>query len=236
VHWSFGKLCPHGVVDALFNLLSARAPRRSEARSETERFAMDDHGRKWVLDLRDLRDKCFLMTSILQEIIRMRNKAALFRGVRKDVVLDNTYLIKKDAFVLVPGAYFQHEKSIWGADHDEFYPWRLMYIMKAEKKSASRQQKSKYWLDFGKTPYICPGRHFVTSELAALVAMKVVRYDMVPEDGEWVEPPVEVMGLAGVNRPKWSPEVKVTMREEYEGAGWDFVGSERINKYPLVNG
>jgi cytochrome P450 len=38
---------------------------------------------------------------------------------------------------------------------------------------------------FGGGKTLCPGRHFATNEVLAVVAMFIVRLDMTPVGGEW---------------------------------------------------
>ncbi|POS70858.1 hypothetical protein DHEL01_v210747 [Diaporthe helianthi] len=48
--------------------------------------------------------------------------------------------------------------------------------------------QDKYLLKKGAGHFLCPGRHFSMSEILAFSAIMVLRFDLKPTAGEWVEP------------------------------------------------
>ena len=73
---------------------------------------------------------------------------------------------------------------------------------------------------------MCPGRHFVTTEILAITAMLVVRYDIrsIGGNGEWVLPTTNKTGsLAAIIPPDYDVKVSVATRKGFEGDQWEFM-------------
>ena len=69
----------------------------------------------------------------------------------------------------------------------------------------------------------CPGRHFASNEILAVVTMFVLRYDMVPTEGKWSLPETKNTNVASVvMEPDTDIEVQVSSRKGYEDGRWAF--------------
>ena len=68
---------------------------------------------------------------------------------------------------------------------------------------------------------MCPGRHFATNEILAVVSMFVLRYEMTPTAGEWSLPTTEKTNLAAVvMEPNTDVEVEVWLRKGFQDGRW----------------
>lgn len=69
----------------------------------------------------------------------------------------------------------------------------------------------------------CPGRHFASNEILAVVTMFVLRYDMAPKDGQWSLPETKKTNVASVvMEPDTDIEVELSLRKGYEDGRWAF--------------
>lgn len=69
-----------------------------------------------------------------------------------------------------------------------------------------------------------------------MVAMMILRYEIVPVDG-WVMPKKLISSMVSIMRPVKSEfPVDVKPRLEYEGTRWDFHVEEGKGQFPLVIG
>lgn len=75
---------------------------------------------------------------------------------------------------------------------------------------------------FGGGKILCPGRHFATNEVLAVVAMFVARFDMTPvgaAGGEWKYPTSKNTNVAAVvMQPDEDIEVEIKTREDFENS------------------
>ena len=183
-----------------------------------------------TLDIGALRDSCPALTSTFQEVLRTRSMASPLRVLRSDTVLDKQYLLRANALLIMPSASINHEARSWG-DDDAFDPLRFT-------DGAKRSPSS--FMAFGAAPELCPGRHFATGEILAIVAMVVLRFEMRPvaNGGEWVAPgKVNLRAVAAtVAPPDEAFEVVFEPVREYEGSAWDFVVTEGKGRFGLVTG
>ncbi|KAG7008470.1 cytochrome P450 monooxygenase [Physcia stellaris] len=171
--------------------------------------------------LRSLKSTCPLLTSTFQEVLRYRSMGTSVRQVTKDTLLDGQWLLKKDSMVQMPSRVLHSDSSLWGPEAHEFNPRRFM---KSEgQPTKSKRAPAAAFRAFGGGSTLCPGRHFATNEVLAVVSMFVMRYEMVPLSGKWTLPTVEKSNAASViMEPDTDVEVLVSQREGYEGDRWSF--------------
>lgn len=137
-------------------------------------FSVDSAG-VHTLDLADIRERCPIFVSTFQETLRTRSNSGQLRVVQKDTLLDDHLLVKAGSIILMPAAVINKHPSVWGADAGTYDPERFSKIDPAQKRS-----KASGFMSFGSSPHICPGRHFASGEILALVAMILVRFDVRP--------------------------------------------------------
>ena len=176
---------------------------------------------KQTLRILTMRDKCHLLHSTFQEMLRVHAHGASSRFVREDTMLTDQYLLKKGMVIQMPMAVMHSDPSIWGADVASFQPSRFL---KPNDTSRGPKPNSPAYRPFGGGASMCPGRHFVTLEVLALTAYMVLRFDMTPTVGEWSIPAQRQESLAtNVFPPEKDVRVKVTRRLGFEHVVWDFI-------------
>ncbi|PWY67640.1 cytochrome P450 [Aspergillus sclerotioniger CBS 115572] len=215
---------------AMFDLYSRPdllAEIRQEMRAHVLRVEADH---RHIIDISALRDQCPLLLSTFQEILRVRSAGAPTRFVLQDTVVADQYLLKAGSVVNMPGEVIGQSDEAWGSSAHEFDARR--YI-----KTEKNPRRTGGFMPFGVSPVICPGRHFASAEILALVAMLALRFDMVPVDGSWQEPPINSQAIASSMRPpKHGFDVRVIPRKEYEGVEWDFEVKEGTGMFNLMVG
>ena len=173
------------------------------------------------LDITSLKTNCPLLTSTYQEVLRYRSMGTSVRQVMEDTVLDNQYLLRKDCMVQMPSRVL-HLSNVWGTDADEFNPKRFMKD-KSQNSGGGKRPTAAAFRAFGGGTTLCPGRHFSTNEILAVVTMFVVRYDMKPIVGEWSLPRTDnTMVAAVIMEPDTDVEVEVSPRSGTADERWTF--------------
>lgn len=176
----------------------------------------------WSLDITSVKNNCPLLTSTFQEVLRHRSMGTSIRQVMEDTVLKDQWLLKKGCMIQMPSRVIHKDASIWGSDVDEFNPRRFMKGA-VQKTGNGKCPNRAAFRAFGGGTTLCPGRHFATTEILAMVTMFVMRYDMVPTAGEWTLPKTDNTNVAAVvMEPDSDVEVEVSAREGFEGGQWTF--------------
>ena len=133
------------------------------------------------IDITSLNSTCTLLTSTFQEVLRYRSIDTSVRQVMHATVLDNRWLLQKDSMVQMPSRVLHSDTSVWCVDANEFNPERFMKL--SEQGAKSQKAPPAAFRAFGGGTTLCPGRHFGTNEVLAMVTMFVMRYDIVPVSG-----------------------------------------------------
>lgn len=174
------------------------------------------------LDITSLKTSCPLLTSTFQEVLRYRSVGTSVRQVMEDTVLDDKWLLKKDCMIQMPSRVIHKDSSIWGSDVDEFNPRRFVKD-EPQKTQSGRRPNATAFRAFGGGTTLCPGRHFATNEILAVVTMFIMRYDMKPTDGEWFMPDTQNTNVtAVVMEPDTDIEVELWTRKGFEKGQWAF--------------
>lgn len=168
-----------------------------------------------------MREKCYLLHSTFQELLRLHAQGAGARFVREDTLLDGQYLLKKGMVVQMPMAVMHSDPSIWGPDAQEFRPRRFL-----KQNAAGNESKAALtaYRPFGGGASMCPGRHFATLQVLAWTAYMILRFDIVPSHGEWSIPETKQESLAtNVFPPMKDLKVRIIPRQGFDDNGWDFI-------------
>ena len=182
----------------------------------------DSSGTTRHIDITSLKSTCPLLTSTFQEVLRYRSMGTSVRQVMEDTLLEGQWLLKKDSMIQMPSRVMHSDSSLWGTDVNEFNPRRFMKNSGQGTKSGKARPAAAFRA-FGGGSTLCPGRHFATNEVLAVVTMFVMRYDMVPQSGEWTLPTVQKTNVAAVvMEPDTDIEVLVSRRSGYEEDNWSF--------------
>ena len=174
------------------------------------------------LDITSLKTSCPLLTSTFQEVLRFRSMGTSVRQVMQDTVLNDNWLLKKDCMIQMPSRVIHKDNSIWGSDADEFNPRRFMKD-EPQKTQDGRRPNATAFRAFGGGTTLCPGRHFATNEILAVVTMCIMRYDMRPTTGEWSLPDTQNTNVASViMEPDTDVQVEISPRKGFEDGQWAF--------------
>lgn len=177
-----------------------------------------------ALDITSLKESCPLLLSSYQEVLRYRSMGTSVREVMEDTYLDQ-WLLKKGAMLQMPSRVIHQDGSLWGDDVDEYNPRRFL---PEQKKNRPRDVCFRA---FGGGKTLCPGRHFATNEILAVVATFVARFDMKPVEGEWRLPTTMNTNVAAVvMQPDHDMDVEIKTRQGFEDVKWaiDLRTSENI--------
>ncbi|MCJ1244726.1 hypothetical protein MMC30_001925 [Trapelia coarctata] len=173
-------------------------------------------------DISSLKTRCPLLASTFQEVLRYTAIGTSVRQVMEDTVLDNQWLLKKGAMVQMPTRIIHRDSSVWGTDVDTFNPRRFMKG-EPQKTDHGKRPNPAAFRAFGGGTTLCPGRHFATTEVLAVVTMFVMRYEMAPVAGKWSMPKTDNTSIAAViMEPDIDIEVEVSTREGSEHGRWAF--------------
>ncbi len=203
-------------------------------REEVEKNALrvDESNTTHTIDLADVKDRCPLLLSTFQEVLRLSSHSTATRMVYRDTILNDQYLLKAGGVLQMPSESIHRERSTWGANSSEFDPSR--FIAGSGVKQSSR---ATGFIPFGTSPNICLGRHFATGEILATVAMLLLRYDITPRNGRWIHPKLNLRAIAAtITPPIGEFPVTISARKAFQGLEWAFTVTEGKSKYPLLIG
>lgn len=200
---------------------------------------------KHEIDITTLEPTCPLLLSSYRELLRHRTQSSSSRWIVQDTIIADTYLLKKDSVLMVPGALI-HADPIWGPDRKEFNPRRFLKPPLSSSSSSSTSSSSTStttttnkttqakphpgaYRAWGGGQTLCPGRFFATTEITSAVAMVVMRFEIEPcadrkgRKGEWVFPKVDGNRVASsIHPPSEDVRVRIREREGYRGCEWGF--------------
>ena len=168
-------------------------------------------------DLLAMSQTCPLLHSTWQEVLRVHALGASSRYILEDVVLDDTFLLRKGMVVQMPMAVMHSDAAAWGENVSDFQPRRFLK-QNSTSKGGFKQNFTAY-RPFGGGASMCPGRHFVTLETMGLAACMLSKFDLVPLDGQWDIPRQKQESLAtNVFPPEKDIRVKFIVRKGLENA------------------
>lgn len=173
------------------------------------------------LDFPKLKEKSFLLLSTFQEVLRLYSRGASSRLVMEDTTLNNQYLLKKGSILMMPTAVIHSDPSTWNCPTD-FQARRFLPKTFAAPEPTKRSSAASY-RPFGGGATLCPGRHFATSEILAVTAMVVYKYELTPIAENWQPPVPHQTSLAtNIFPPRTDLEVRVSLRPRLEDTQWTF--------------
>ena len=156
-------------------------------------------------------ETCPLLYSTWQEVLRVHALGAGSRYILEDVMLDNTFLLRKGMVVQMPTAVMHNDVAAWGEHVHNFQPRRFLkqsFVSKGGFKPSLTAYRP-----FGGGTSMCPGRHFVTLETMAMAACMLSTFDLIPIDGQWSIPRQKQESLAtNVFPPEKDIRVKIVKR------------------------
>lgn len=183
------------------------------------------------LDVVQIKEKCPLFVSTFPEILRLRSHGSTIRLVLQDTILQGCHLLKKDGVVMIPAASLHSDSAVWGPTAGDFRPSRFIkksfwlqpnnHDAAGPKNLAKSQNRVPHgaFRVFGGGTSLCPGRHFASTELLAIVAMLIMRFEMDPVEGElWKLPESSTKNMAtAIPFPVHDVSLKVKSRKGWDG-------------------
>lgn len=198
----------------------------ADLRAELESIILIDGSdtRLLIFDIAILKEKSLLLLSTFQEVLRVYTRGASSRLVMEDTVLNNQYLLKKGAILMMPQSVIHSDTSVWGSN--EFHARRFLKQGSVTQEPAKRSSAASY-RPFGGGASLCPGRHFASAEILAVAAMMIFKYELSPACGQWRPPTPYPTSLAtNIFPPKADIEVRVTTRPGMEDTQWRFSATD----------
>jgi cytochrome P450 len=167
-----------------------------------------------TLDITTLKANCPLLLSSYQEVLRYCSMGTSVREVMEDIYLDR-WLLKKGAILQMPSRIIHQDASLWGSSVADFNPRRFL------PKETKNRPRDMCFRAFGGGKTLCPGRHFATNEVLAVVAIFISRLDMTPVGGAWKFPTTANTNVAAVvMEPDDDIEVEIKARQGFEDTKW----------------
>ncbi|KXX75821.1 Cholesterol 7-alpha-monooxygenase [Madurella mycetomatis] len=149
-----------------------------------------------ILDLNALKTCSPTLASVLRETLRYTSDNYSTRLVKFPTTLPGGYYLSQGSVVQIAGGTMHADTRIWGADATAFNPLRFLPASSSSSSpppssadkipsndtdapSTKATTHPAAFRAFGGGKTLCPGRHFATAEILALVAMLVTRFDIV---------------------------------------------------------
>ncbi|KAI5922159.1 cytochrome P450 [Camillea tinctor] len=190
-----------------------------DCRSEVAQLVQTDPDGVCTIDLAQVRTACPILVSTWQEVLRFHGISIAARIIQEDTLVDNKYFLKKGGVVLMPNAVIHSDQSLWGPTAGEFNHKRFL---KAKKDGSTRHPAAAF-RGFGGGHVLCPGRHFASTEILSLLALLLVRFDVRPVGGKWVEPGKNMVMDRACPLPKDDVEVELTPKSDQK---WRIIFSD----------
>ncbi|KAK4221061.1 cytochrome P450 [Podospora fimiseda] len=172
-----------------------------------------------------IENECPLLKACFRETLRVSVHQITSRVVTEDTVIQNSsgqeYLLKKGTQVQMSAGNVHKSPGWWGEDADEFKPERWLDPQNIKTAKTA-------WVPFGGGIHLCPGRNFAMAELAAIVAIFVLGFEVEPNakgKKEWKLPEYRLGSLVdAVSKPAEEGRgfgVNVKARKGWENVKWN---------------
>ena len=194
----------------VYYIFSSRAV-LEECRAEVEKLVqVDESSGVRTVDLAEVKTLCPVLFSTWQETLRYVHIGISARVAIEDIMLDGKYLLKKGATVMTAYPVQHSDASVWGPTVGQFDHRRFV----REPGSGGKRKPPNSFRPFGGGAVLCPGRHFVTTEVMAFAALLLLRFDLRPmiKDGKWADPGKEFPMTSSMPTPKDKLQVEIVPR------------------------
>lgn len=189
----------------------------NDCRKEVEQLVEVDKDGVSTIDLAKVKSSCPILLSTWQEMLRYSHIGIAARVVMTDTMFANQYLLKKGATVMTVTPVQHTETSLWGPNVNDFDHRRFL------REPDRKRTNPVAFRAFGGGTVLCPGRHFVSTEVMSFAAVLLLRFDLKPatRDGKWVEPRKNILMTTSMPTPKDEVLVKIVTRGN-PGQRWRF--------------
>ncbi|ROV92756.1 hypothetical protein VMCG_09085 [Cytospora schulzeri] len=183
-----------------------------DCRKEVEQLVRVDVDDICTIDMAKVMSSCPILLSTWQETLRYVHIGIAARVVMEDIMLDNKYLLKKGATVMTVTPVQHTDESLWGPTVASFDHCRFL------RESGKKRTNPAAFRSFGGGVVLCPGRHFVSTEVMSFVALLLLRFDLRPVNnrGNWVQPRKDFPMTSSMPTPRDGVRVEVVLRDERE--------------------
>lgn len=171
---------------------------------------------RYHVNIADIIASCSLLSSVIQETLRVHSTNASGRVILKDTLIEDRYLLKHDSMLLIPSVELHNNSSIWGTSPNIFNPRRFL---QKERDGA----KSSAYRAFGGGASVCPGRFLATNEIIIISVIMILRYELYPISGQWSKPKSLPHIQTSILTPTEDIHVGIAERKEFENTSWTFV-------------
>lgn len=174
---------------------------------------------KLTVDPAHLRERCPLLASTSNEVLRYVGSSTSTMVVQEDVWIDDDrYLLTKGAWVQISAMAVHSDPDTWGPDAGSFNPERFLKGLKVHP-SANRT--------FGGGSTLCPGRHLATDEILVLTAMLLHTFDVEFAPGSRL-PRRDEFNMLPIMRPSKEAALRLRRRPGMEDVSWGFDKGQRV--------
>ncbi|KAI2466902.1 cytochrome P450 [Annulohypoxylon bovei var. microspora] len=184
----------------------------NECRAEVEQLVQRDDNDTCTVDLAKVKSACPILFSTWQETLRYVHIGISARLVMEDVMFDNKYLLKKGATVMAVVPVQHTDQSVWGPTVNNFNHRRFL------REPGGKRVSPAAFRSFGGGTVLCPGRHFVSTEVMSFAALLLLRFDLKPvtKTADWVEPGKNISMTSSMPTPKDEVRVEIIRRDKRE--------------------
>lgn len=187
-----------------------------EIRSELEATLEGPSSRSEInLNYTVIREKCPVLMSTYEEILRMTSGIATVRYTNEDTLIQDRWLLKKGAQVQMPTAFIHADPTTWGADAEVFDHTRFLKSKVLTKEQKARRAAA--FRPFGGGNTLCPGRHFASYEVLTFAGSILLGFDMTPTTEAFNLPEMDRSKLPLTSlKPAGDIKVNLTRRSVWE--------------------
>lgn len=183
----------------------------ADRREEVQQLVQIHEDGRNTVNLAKVKSSCRILLSTWQETLRYMHIDVAARVVVEDTMLDNKYLLKKDATVMMVTPVQHTDTTVWGPTVGKFDHRRFL------RECGGKRTPSAAFRAFGGGTVLYPGRHFVSTEVLSFVALLLLRYDLETVHGDrWVTPRRANSLAQAIPTPKDDVHVKSVPKDTKE--------------------
>ncbi|KAH9890793.1 cytochrome P450 [Xylariomycetidae sp. FL2044] len=190
-----------------------------DCRKEVSQLVQTDENGVCTIDLAQVRVRCPVLVSTWQEVLRYHGTGIAARIIQEDTLVDDQYLLKKGGVVLMPNGVIHSDPYLWGPTTNHFNHRRFL---KTKGRETTRHPAAAF-RGFGGGHVLCPGRHFASTEILSFLALLLLRFDVRPVSGQWVQPEKNMVVDRACPLPKKDVQIELTPRSLHK---WNVVFSD----------
>ena len=200
IFWTIGHILENGVLLARIRVELAEVV-QSAGIGES----------KFSVDVATLRERCPLLVSTSNEVLRFVGASTSTMIVHEDVYIDDRYLLTKGALVQISATAVHSDPDVWGPNAANFDPERFLKPRKVHP-SAFRT--------FGGGSTLCPGRHLASDEILVFTAMFLHSFDVGFAAKTPRLPQRDDTNMLSITKPKRDLALRLSRRQGMETASW----------------